>query len=84
MATGTETNLGRVYEVVELMSYTMFHERVQRPEGLRLVRTRRRKKGQGRTREFWVADGVEEVVFGAVSAGSSGKSSHRRSGVAER
>lgn len=56
MATGTETNLGRVYEVVELMSYTMFHERVQRPEGLRLVRTRRRKKGQGRTREIVVAE----------------------------
>ncbi|QYZ78637.1 ORC1-type DNA replication protein [Methanofollis formosanus] len=77
-----ETTSGRVYEAVtavEPMSYTMFHERVQRLEGLRLVRTRRRKKGQGRTREIVVREGVSD----AVSAGSSGESMNGCIGVAD-
>ncbi|QSZ67005.1 ORC1-type DNA replication protein [Methanofollis aquaemaris] len=77
-----ETTSGRVYEAVaavEPMSYTMFYERVTELEAQCLVGTRRWKKGQGRTREIWIPEGVEAVL----SADSSGASVHRRTGVAE-
>lgn len=74
---GEETTSGRVYEAVsavEPMSYTMFFERLKRLEALHLVATRQRKKGQGRTREIMVGEGVEEMVVPRVSAGVSAAS----------
>ncbi|MDD3623007.1 MAG: hypothetical protein PHQ81_11455 [Methanofollis sp.] len=49
-------------------------EQLKRLEELNVVRTRQVKKGRGRTREIVVVEGVEEVISGAVSAGSSGES----------
>lgn len=62
---GEETTSGLVYgavTAVEPMGYTIFYERVKRLETLGLVATRQRKKGQGRTREIVVMDGVVEAV----------------------
>jgi len=43
---------------MEPMGYTKFYERVRRLEGLYPVATRQRRKGQGRTWEIVVRDGV--------------------------
>ncbi|MDD4255111.1 MAG: ORC1-type DNA replication protein [Methanofollis sp.] len=82
---GEETTSGRVYEAVsaiEPMSYTMFFERLKRLEALHLVATRQRKKGQGRTREIMVREGVGDAVA-PVPAASSGTSGKCPAGVAD-
>lgn len=78
-AQGEETTSGLVYEAVSAvtpMSYSTFYERVRRLEEAGLVLTRQQKKGQGRTREIRVADGVAEALAPSLSI-------PQRMGVAE-
>ncbi|WP_160329541.1 Cdc6/Cdc18 family protein [Methanofollis ethanolicus] len=82
---GEETTSGRVYEAVsaiEPMSYMMFFERLERLDALHLVATRQRRKGQGRTREIVVREGVGDAVA-PVPAASSGTSVKCPAGVAD-
>jgi len=76
---------GQAYERVcagGRISYTTFHERLRKLEHLHLVDLAVRQE-KGRTRVIEVREGVEEVISGPVSAGSSGASLKCPAGVCD-
>jgi len=66
----------------ERIGYTTFHERLRKLEHLHLVDLAVRQE-KGRTRVIEVREGVEEVISGPVSAGSSGASLKCPAGVCD-